>query len=103
MTYFNTTSESGSKLQKYRVKAQNQDDLVLEFFEKNYPAGWTPSEVHRYALPAAPITSVRRSITTLTEAGKLDKTMNKRKGVYGRPEHIWMPRLRPNPAQGSLF
>ena len=36
-----------------------------------------------------PLTSIRRSISTLTDAGKLTKTSELRKGKYDKKEHVW--------------
>jgi hypothetical protein len=36
-----------------------------------------------------PITSIRRAMTNLTDAGFLEKTDHKRKGPKGKAEYIW--------------
>jgi DNA-binding transcriptional regulator PaaX len=36
-----------------------------------------------------PLTSVRRALTNLSKQGKLIKTDEKKKGIYGRDEFIW--------------
>ena len=48
-----------------------------------------------------PLTSIRRALTNLTNAGELVKTDKQMKGMYGRPEHQW--RLAPKHDQGELF
>lgn len=93
LNFFNTTSETGPQLAEYQAKASEQNAVVLWLFQKaRRPL--SPSEVHaNYPLPPGallpPLTSIRRAITTLTKAGALVKTETKRKGVYGRMEHVW--------------
>ena len=87
--FYNTTNETNPELSEYRAKAMKQDDVILELFKIGYASGHTPSEVMQTVLPNVPITSVRRSITNLTDAKKLVKTEYKRKGLYGRNEHVW--------------
>lgn len=102
MTYHQTTYVTPTQLQSFREKAATQDDLVLAFFENRAHCTWTPSEVQENVLPDAPITSVRRSITNLTKAGKLYKTAATRMGLYGRPEHAWKY-CSSDPDQPELF
>jgi len=99
MSYYNTTNIDGAELADSRGKARKQDDIVLECFGK-FPNGATPSDIHSFAFAhAAPITSIRRAISNLTDAGLLVKTQYKRLGPYGKPEYIWkLP-----PAQLELF
>lgn len=93
-SYHNTTSEGGESLRTYRQIARGQDREVLDFFATRKTNPSTPSEVHD-ALYAGqrgntPLTSVRRAITNLTNAGLLKKTNLKKRGVYGRPEGCWI-------------
>ena len=87
--YHNSANETDPELTEYRHKAKRQDDVILDFFEVNHMMGHAPSEVWRYVLPNAPLTSIRRSMTNLTNEGKLVKTDKQRKGIYGRNEGIW--------------
>ncbi len=89
MTYYNTTHVTGAQREQYVRKASNQDVVVLEYFRARHPRSLSPSQVRAGALPEAPLTSVRRSITNLTQADKLVKTAHQRIGPYGRPEHLW--------------
>ena len=89
MTYHNTTHSTGKKLGEYRAKAMTQEDKILQWFDKNYLSGWTPSEIQYFVLPDAPLTSARRGMTNLTNEGKLIKTDRQKKGRYGRPEYTW--------------
>lgn len=98
MSFFNTTNETGDLLAEYRSKSEHQDERVLKIFEASGPAAaLSPSMVsslynrlyperHIYGVP---LTSIRRSITCLTKDGKLEKTSEKRPGLFGRPEFLW--------------
>ena len=87
MSYFNTTSETNPELGQYRQRAWNQDEVVMNWFD--LLGSGTPSQVHQDVLQSAPLTSIRRSITNLTNEGKLVKTERKKQGAYGRPEYVW--------------
>lgn len=94
--YYNTTNEIGNDLKESRSKANTQDNDILEYFKKNEEC--SPSQVWKVlrekeldkdGVTTMPLTSVRRSITNLTKKGYLEKTTDKRKGIYGKPEYIW--------------
>lgn len=90
MTYFDTCS-AGPQLAEYQAKAGEQNDTVLWLFQA-LKRPLSPSEVLAHwpgLMNKPPLTSIRRAITTLTQAGALVKTEAKRKGVYGRMEHVW--------------
>ena len=93
MTYYNTTHEKGKVLICNWAKTAKQDELVLLIFAKNKEALFTPFEVQTilqddYDKPF-PITSIRRSISNLTEREALEKTSIKRKGLYGVSNYCW--------------
>lgn len=90
MNYFNTTQETGATLNQYEAKATNQDETILNFFRKHPGKKFTPFEVQNRAfIDEPPITSVRRSITNLTNKGKLIRTEQKAGGRYGRSNYLW--------------
>jgi len=95
MTFYNTTNEKGDQLKTSEQKTKTQDDIVMDFFQANRAHRFTPNNVQALALPDAPLTSVRRSITNMTEDGLLEKTDTKREGRYGMPNYCW--RLAPEP------
>ena len=102
MSYHNTLAHEGDQLRQYEQKAMSQDDAILEWFEHRNRIdnhGHTPSEVV-WIFENTPLTSVRRSMNTLTKQGKLIKTDEQRMGPYGRPETVW--RLA-GPVQGELL
>ena len=99
-SYHNTLAHEGDKLRNYEQKALSQDERILAVFTDWNIVDFTPSEMRRYALTGSPLTSVRRSMNTLTKQGKLIKTDEQRMGPYGRPETVW--RLA-GPVQKDLF
>ena len=88
MSYHNTTHSTGPDLIRYEAKAISQEDLIMNWFEA-VGGRRTPSEIQSRLLPLAPITSVRRALTNLTNASKLVKTTEQRQGPFGRPEYCW--------------
>lgn len=92
MTYYNTTHLAGADLRDVQAQALTQTDDVLNFFRhRDRGQGLTPWEVCAalYADDPAKITSVRRSITNLTEQQRLIKTGQQRKGPRGANEYVW--------------
>ena len=86
-TYYNTTKENGNQLLMFVEKAKSQDERILLLMRKNKEQ--TPSELIKH-FENTPITSIRRSLTNLTKQGKLTKTDNKKIGLYGRFEYVWL-------------
>lgn len=92
-SFYNTTAETGDQLTIMRLKAEKQDLLVLNCFLIHRRL--SPSQLYIklfYKVKAdqrPPITSIRRSLTNLTNDGRLVKTDVKTTGMYGRPEFIW--------------
>jgi len=88
--YYNTTRLTGEKLAQALHSAENQEQFILAIFHKLRSASPFSVDVECRAYGKYwPITSVRRSITNLTNAGKLDKTTRTVLGEYGRPEYVW--------------
>jgi predicted transcriptional regulator len=85
-SFHNTTNEIGNQLQIFTQKAENQESEILEYFYNKKKA--SASEAWQ-SFKHYPITSVRRSITNLTKQGFLEKTQDKKIGIYGKPEYIW--------------
>lgn len=89
--YFDTTKLPKNQLKEAVNKATVQDKRVLTIFKRK-KRPMTPAEVwdvYCKLYPACPITSIRRSMTVLTEKGKLEKTDKLKKGIYGKPNHVW--------------
>ena len=89
-TYFNTTNETEAKVIEYRKINNGQDKKVLKIIrELNKPFSasqiWIEYEPH-YTRVGAPLTSIRRSINTLKNAGYIQETGKRVQGIYGRNE-----------------
>jgi hypothetical protein len=88
--YYNTTNEKSLELEAARDDANKQDHRVLAVFSAHGIGSplspWTVKEIMN---TNAPITSIRRSINTLTTKGRLVKTKTKVMGPYGRPCFCW--------------
>ena len=93
MTYYNTTQEQGSNLYRSWTKTVKQYELILLVFARNKKLIFTPFQIQDILNEdfdrIFPITSVRRSINTLTNIDALEKTLIKRKGDYGRANYCW--------------
>ena len=87
--FYNTTNETGQAL-KACVRAVNKQEVeVLTKIKEICDWGAVaPSEIHNL-LSQYPITSIRRAITNLTNAGYLRKTGVKIVSPWGRREHCW--------------
>ena len=90
MSYYNTTSEEGQLLKLYREKALTQDEILYNFFSKYKHQSFTPYEIQKKVFNGfAPITSVGRSLNTLTNQNKIKMTGEKRKGQFNRDVNCW--------------
>jgi len=89
MDYHNTNNESGSTLRTSQKKAAKQQDVILDLFYWHPEMCLTPFEVQTLTELKSPITSIRRAITNLAEAGKLIRTDKMRLGIYGKQNHTW--------------
>jgi hypothetical protein len=85
LSYYNTNNESGEVLKNSEIQAKNQEFLILNYFVKNPCSCLTPFEVQeRLGLKGVPITSIRRALTNLTNNHKLLKSVQMRKGIFGK-------------------
>ena len=89
MTFHNTIQARDPELSAYEHKAWTQEQLILALFQDDPIGRYTPFEVRRILGLTAPITSIRRAITNLTNANKLKKTDHKRYERYGKPNFCW--------------
>jgi hypothetical protein len=102
VSYYQTTRLSAGKRQEYESAAQNQEAAVLDYFRQRPGAKCSPDIVHKYVLPRAPLTSVRRALTNLTQAGHLVRLDEHQPGRYGRLVHLWqLAQPKPKPAEQS--
>ena len=89
-SYFDSTFLPRAQLAQAIARAEQQDEQVLAVFRAC--ARLTPSACQRELESLGVsmlLTSVRRSITTLTDAGALRKTADKLPGPYRMPEFVW--------------
>ena len=90
--YFNTTNLQGRELKDRVMRVGTQNRIILDFFKEHPGKLFTPYDIQMdllYQLRNTPITSIRRSITTLTDLGYLVKTDVKRPGIYGEMNYCW--------------
>lgn len=91
--YYNTNKERGGTLNKSRARAMTQQERIMAYYN-DFPGYYcTPDELKRMVLFGAPITSVRRALTNLTDAGLLVKSNHMKMGEHGKMVHTWrLPR-----------
>ncbi len=93
MSYYNTTHESGQTLVEAKVKANTQNELIMDFFKGG--AKFTPWGVYSQLLSlgrisnSVPITSIRRSISDLCSQGYLVKLNEKRREKLGKANYFY--------------
>ena len=88
--FFNTIELAGAELKQAEEQAGSQNDQVLKIFRDHPDQSFTPPEIHKlYANWNTPLSSIRRSMTTLTKADHLVMTSEMRPGWYGRNNHCW--------------
>ena len=89
--FYNTTNESGDQLELFTQKAMNQEDKVMLIFKQHYRL--TAYECYQLYLLKyevnTPLTSIRRSITNLTNKGSLAMANVKKVGGYGRANYVY--------------
>ena len=96
--FYNTTNEVNPQLDVFCKRADSQDNLITDLFLCNPPRKFTPSQVWQILIKRGsidaktPLTSIRRSINTLSgdDEGILRKLQEKIEGPLGRPEHFWI-------------
>ena len=91
MTFYNTISLTGTPLTTAKGQAKAQQVKILEFFISNPKGKFSPFDILELVFndTHTPITSVRRSMTNLTDAGFLTKLNEKKVGLYGQVNHLW--------------
>ena len=89
MVYYNTNAEEGSVLEASEKQADSQEDTILKYFQAHPTCLYSPSWFQKVLMPQTPITSIRRAITNLANAGHLVKTSYMVKGLYHKKEHAW--------------
>ena len=88
-TFYNTIHLKGKELERAQVRASGQTEKILKFFRQHPRTWFTPWAVHLHLGQQELITSVRRSITTLTDAGYLVRSEEKVKERAGASNYQW--------------
>jgi hypothetical protein len=73
------------------INDKKQESRILDIIREN-GLGMTPpevEEVYNNIYDAAPLTSIRRAMTKLTDHGYLNMTGEKRKGKYNKMNFVW--------------
>ena len=70
---------------------ETQDDIILNWFKANKGKEVSADDIwiNLFDTSVVPQTSIRRSITTLTGKGLLEKLDKQKMGIYGRPVYLW--------------
>jgi len=91
MSYYNTTNITGESLKQAWADADTQEKKIMVLFMKYPETLFTPFEILNDVFPigSVPVTSVRRALTNLTDAGKLIKTGVQKNGEYGKLCYCW--------------
>ena len=96
--YHNTTKLKEPLLSECTTKALTQNSLVLYYFQgasQSMIQDRSPSQCHTDLINVGvlayhtPLTSIRRSISTLTKRKLLRKTNIQINSTYDRPEYTW--------------
>jgi len=101
MSFYNTNQLKGNALREAVRNARNQQEAILTYYLHRREA-FSPSEIMQKMQAVGklwPITSIRRAITDLTNAGHLVKTEELVKGMYDMQEHKWIINPRNYPIQ----
>ena len=89
--YYNTTNLPDTTKEARDSRTQNME--IIAFFNNN-PGHWTPWEVMD-GTSITCINSVRRSMTNLTDKGRLIKTKDKKMGgPFDKLAYCWTVELR---------
>lgn len=100
-SFYNTVRATHPELGRYEEKAKGQQAKILAEF-KEFPWPTPPSQIWtRVFQERCLLTSVRRSMTNLTNNGDLVKTDKQVRGRYGKPEYLW--KLAPKHDQQEMF
>lgn len=87
--FHNSLPESDEKqLSIYESKAKKQDELILQYIRKTKKS-FTPWELYNVFGHQIMKSSVQRSLTNLTKAGKAFVTGERRMGQFDRETNCW--------------
>lgn len=88
--FFDTTTLPAAELKAAIARAELQDEKVLAVYRAHHALSPSACLAHLEAAGVRIlITSVRRSISTLTDAGALYRSPLRERGPWGAPESVW--------------
>lgn len=87
--YYNTASETGQKLANAKASAATQDKRILDLFRKMPNSDLHAWTVKTFLHGDVPITSVRRAITNLADAGRIERVGSTYAGPYRRKTYTY--------------
>jgi len=88
--YYNTTNVRDKERAFYMNQAKTQDEFILQLFKQHDYQHLTPTQVLNMCEGYGknwPITSIRRSLNTLSNSNSIIKLPTTSLSMYGRPEH----------------
>lgn len=88
-SFYNTVGLTNKRLVDAIKKSESQSKAIYLVFKHNPKKHYSPIEIHNIFKKSMLLTSVRRSITNLTNAGMLVKTDKKVEGQYGVVNLTW--------------
>ena len=92
--YHNTTNLKGQELNAAQTRASTEAEIVLKVFQNDPHGKFTPWDIYERVGHRIIKGNIGRAITTLTTAGYLEKTNEKKQsGLYRRTNYCWKLRL----------
>lgn len=91
LSFYNTIGLEGELLKKAQEECGEKDAEILTFFINNHTQSYTPLEV--WDRVGGLFTSVRRSISTLTKRGFLEKTSQRIQERFGKVNYKWRVKI----------
>ena len=85
--YFNTTAESAQIELDFERKAVKQEAAILSILQR-YNRGFTCFDLLPLLPNNTPVTSIRRALTLLHQAGLIHR-IGRRKEMYGRSNYVY--------------
>lgn len=92
LSFFNTNDLKSTELVKAEMTARKQEEIVHAIFLKyrRLTASDCWTIFSKEYVPEPLLTSCRRAITNLCNKGKLVKTFDKKKGLFGASEYYYV-------------
>ena len=89
--FFNTTHLQANDLERNQDRALSQTELILKLFTEYPTSDFTPFDVCFRLGNKILITSIRRSLSVLTDLGDLERLGKdrRRKGLHGELNYCW--------------